>query len=84
MTRRLPVTPSPGPLERYANRFDDLFGSCAQREVPTHFRAVCTDGDHVGSLDQGQPNLERLDADLPDRGGQRMAGSRSLAAAARC
>src|SRR5215208_855150 len=51
--------------------------------VPTHFRAVCTDGGHVGSLDQGQPNLERLDADLPDRGGQRMAGSRSLAAAAR-
>jgi hypothetical protein len=47
--------------------------------VPTHFRAVCTDGGHVGSLDQRQPNLERSDADLPDRGYQRMAGSRPLA-----
>ena len=25
MTRRLPVAPSPGPLEEYAARFDDLF-----------------------------------------------------------
>ncbi len=32
MTRRLPVTPSPGPLERYAARFDDLFRARAQRE----------------------------------------------------
>ncbi len=30
MTRRLPVAPSPGPLEEYATRFDDLFR--AQRE----------------------------------------------------
>jgi len=32
MTRRLPVAPSPGPLEDYAARFDDLFGARAQRE----------------------------------------------------
>jgi hypothetical protein len=32
MTRRLPVSPSPGPLEEYAARFDDLFGARAQRE----------------------------------------------------
>ena len=32
MTRRLPVTPSPAPLEGYATRFDDLFGARAQRE----------------------------------------------------
>ena len=32
MTRRLPVTPSPGPLEEYAARFDDLFRARAQRE----------------------------------------------------
>jgi len=32
MTRRLPVTPSPGPLEEYAVRFDDLFRARAQRE----------------------------------------------------
>jgi len=31
MTRRLPVSPSPGPLEGYAARFDDLFGARAQR-----------------------------------------------------
>src|SRR5215217_1978924 len=49
--------------------------------VPAHFRAICTDGGHVGSLDQRQPDLERLDAYLPDRGGQGMAGSGSLAEA---
>src|SRR5215204_3705919 len=33
MTRRLPVAPSPGPLEEYAARFDDLFRRArAQRE----------------------------------------------------
>ncbi len=32
MTTRLPVAPSPGPLEDYATRFDDLFGARAQRE----------------------------------------------------
>lgn len=32
MTRRLPVAPSPGPLEHYAARFDDLFRARAQRE----------------------------------------------------
>lgn len=32
MTKRLPVSPSPGPLERYAARFDDLFGARAQRQ----------------------------------------------------
>lgn len=32
MTRRLPVPPSPGPLEHYAARFDGLFGARAQRD----------------------------------------------------
>ena len=32
MTRRLPASPSPGPLEGYATRFDDLFRARAQRE----------------------------------------------------
>jgi DDE superfamily endonuclease len=32
MTRRLPVSPSPGPLEEYAAGFDDLFRARAQRE----------------------------------------------------
>ncbi len=32
MTRRLPVAPSPGPLEEYAVRFDGLFRARAQRE----------------------------------------------------
>lgn len=32
MTRRLPVSPSPGPLEEYATRFDGLFRARAQRE----------------------------------------------------
>src|SRR5438309_9673964 len=31
MTRRLPCPAAPGPLEGYAGRFDDLFGSLAQR-----------------------------------------------------
>src|SRR6266581_1142010 len=31
MTRRLPCPAAPGPLEEYAARFDDLFGSLAQR-----------------------------------------------------
>jgi hypothetical protein len=31
MTRRVPCPPAPGPLEGYAARFDDLFGSLAQR-----------------------------------------------------
>ncbi len=33
MTKRLPATPAPGPLEDYAARFDDLFGTLAQRQV---------------------------------------------------
>lgn len=32
MTKRLPVTPAPGPLEDYALSFDDLFKARAQRE----------------------------------------------------
>jgi hypothetical protein len=32
MTRRLPVAPSPGPLEEYARRFDDLLRARAQRD----------------------------------------------------
>lgn len=32
MTRRLPVSPSPGPLEEYAARFDGLFRARAQRD----------------------------------------------------
>ena len=32
MTRRLPVASSPGPLEDYALRFDDLLRARAQRE----------------------------------------------------
>ncbi len=32
MTRRLPVAPSPGPLEEYATRFDGLLRARAQRE----------------------------------------------------
>jgi SRSO17 transposase len=32
MTRRLPVSPSPGPLEEYATRFDHLFRARAQRD----------------------------------------------------
>src|SRR2546429_5944411 len=31
MTRRLPCPVAPGPLEGYAARFDDVFGSLAQR-----------------------------------------------------
>jgi DDE superfamily endonuclease len=33
MTKRLPATPAPGPLEDYAVRFDDLFGTLAQRQA---------------------------------------------------
>jgi hypothetical protein len=32
MTKRLPAAPAPGPLEDFAQRFDDLFGTRAQRE----------------------------------------------------
>ncbi len=33
MTKRLPVTPAPGPLEDYARNFDTLFARArAQRE----------------------------------------------------
>jgi hypothetical protein len=32
MTKRLPITPAPAPLEEYACRFDDLFSARAQRE----------------------------------------------------
>ena len=33
MTRRQPADPAPGPLERYAARFDDLFATLAQRQA---------------------------------------------------
>jgi hypothetical protein len=33
MTRRLPAEPAPGSLEEYAARFDDLFGTLAQRQT---------------------------------------------------
>jgi SRSO17 transposase len=32
MTNRVPVEPAPGPLEDYAQSFDDLFANRAQRE----------------------------------------------------
>jgi hypothetical protein len=32
MTKRVPVEPAPGPLEDYAQSFDDLFANRAQRE----------------------------------------------------
>ena len=32
MTKRLPVSPAPGPLEDFAKSFDDLFAARAQRE----------------------------------------------------
>jgi SRSO17 transposase len=31
MTKRSPLSPAPGPLEDYAQSFDDLFGARAQR-----------------------------------------------------
>lgn len=31
MTKRVPCSAAPGPLEAYAQQFDDLFGSLAQR-----------------------------------------------------
>lgn len=31
MTKRLPCPPAPGPMEAYADRFNDLFGTLAQR-----------------------------------------------------
>src|SRR5215217_510531 len=33
MTRRLPADPAPGPLEDYAQSFDDLFATLAQRQA---------------------------------------------------
>jgi SRSO17 transposase len=33
MSARLPVTPAPGPLERYAQGFDELFSQRSQREA---------------------------------------------------
>src|SRR3989337_1479336 len=33
MTKRLPTTPAPGPLEDYVVHFDDLFGTLAQRQA---------------------------------------------------
>jgi hypothetical protein len=33
MTKRLPVEPAPGPLEDYAQSFDDLFATLAQRQT---------------------------------------------------
>jgi hypothetical protein len=33
MTKRLPATPAPGPLEDYAARFDELFTTLAQRQA---------------------------------------------------
>src|SRR4028119_2401503 len=42
--------------------------------ISTHGRAVRGDGGGASPLDQGQPQPERLDARLPDRGGPRVAG----------
>ena len=33
MTKRLPAEPAPGPLEDYAQSFDDLFATLAQRQA---------------------------------------------------
>jgi len=33
MTKRYPVSPAPGPLEGYAQSFDDLFSARAQRHA---------------------------------------------------
>ena len=33
MTKRLPVTAAPAPLEEYAAQFDDLFAQRSQREA---------------------------------------------------
>jgi len=33
MTKRSPVSRAPGPLENYAESFDDLFGARAQRQA---------------------------------------------------
>jgi len=33
MTKRSPVSPAPGPLEDYAESFDDLFSARAQRRA---------------------------------------------------
>lgn len=33
MTKRLPAAPAPGPLEDYAARFDDPFGTLAQGQA---------------------------------------------------
>ena len=33
MTKRLPATAAPGPLEDYATRFDELFATLAQRHA---------------------------------------------------
>jgi hypothetical protein len=33
MTKRSPVSPAPGPLEDYAECFDNLFGARAQRRA---------------------------------------------------
>jgi SRSO17 transposase len=33
MTKRLPAEPAPGPLEDYAQSFDDLFATLAQRQT---------------------------------------------------
>src|ERR687898_2735122 len=38
MTRRYPVSPAPGPLEDYAESFDDLFGARAQRHSFRRYR----------------------------------------------
>jgi hypothetical protein len=39
MTRRLPCPAAPGPLEGYAARFDELFGSLAQRQGSREYLA---------------------------------------------
>ncbi len=35
MTKRLPVTPAPGPLEEYAENFDGLFNARAYCSCPS-------------------------------------------------
>jgi hypothetical protein len=42
MTKRLPCPPAPGPLEEYAERFDDRLGTLARRRgFREHLQGCC-------------------------------------------